>query len=164
MSRSLLIAALLFISTPALAGKIAIVDFQRALAETKDGQAAQKRLEDGMSSRRAQLENQRQDLEKLYKDYESRKLILNDEARRAAEQDIVSRQRKLEADAYRFEQEMQQEYVEIVSDLDARMRELSAKIAKEKGYELVLDQTAVVYSGGETVDMTADLIRRYNGQ
>lgn len=164
MFRSLTLAALLLVSMPAFAGKIAIVDFQKALAETRDGQAAQKRLEDGMTSRRGQLDKQRDELEKLYKDYESRKLILNDEARKAAEQDIVSRQRKLEADAMRFEQEIQQEYMEIVSELDTRMRDLSSKIAKEKGYDLVIDQSAVVYASSETIDMTPELIRRYDGK
>jgi outer membrane protein len=159
-----LVFGVLFLATPALAGKIAIVDFQRAVAETDEGKKAEQRLEQGMTTRRAELSRQQTELERLYKDYEARKLILNEEARKSAEMEIVNKQRKLEADAQRFEQEMQQEYLEIVSSLDGSMRELSGRIAKEKGYDIVLDQSAVIYASGETVDMTPELIRRYNAR
>lgn len=164
MFRSLMLSSLLLLSVPALAGKIAIVDFQRAVAETTEGKKAEQRLEAGMSERRTQLGQQQSELEQLYADYEKRKLILNEDARKAAETEIVNRQRKLEADAERFQQEMQQEYLEVVSDLDNKMRSLSSQIAKEKGYELVLDQSAVIYASGDTVDMTPELIRQYNAK
>ena len=62
-----------------------------------------------------------------------------------------------------YQQEMQQNYYTLLQDLDTKMRALTATIAKEKGYSLVLDSAAVVYSGGDTVDMTNELIKRYNG-
>jgi Skp family chaperone for outer membrane proteins len=63
-----------------------------------------------------------------------------------------------------YQQEMQQTYFTLLSDLDEKMRALTEKIAKEKAYDLVLDRAAVVYSGGETIDMTDELIKRYNAQ
>lgn len=164
MFRSFMFSFLLLLAVPAFAAKVAIVDFQRAVAETTEGKAAEKRLQDGMNIRRAEIARQKTELERLYKDFEARQLILNDEARKKAIEELQTKEAKLQQDAMRFEQEMQQEYLEIVSELDAKMRDLSAKIAKEKGYDLVLDQSAVIYSGGEVVDMTPELIRRYNAK
>ena len=39
---------------------------------------------------------------------------------------------------------------------------MSVEIAKEKGFDLVLDKAMVVYHGGEVSDMTSDLVNRYN--
>jgi outer membrane protein len=163
MLRSLMLGGfLLFSSIPAFAGKIAIVDFQRAVAETTEGKSAEKRLQDGMNIRRAELQRQNAEIQRLVKDFEAKQLILNEEARRQAVADIEAKQAKLEADFMRFEQEMQQEYLEVVSSLDTKMRALSGTIAKEKGYDVVLDQSAVIYFGAEVVDMTPELIQRYN--
>jgi outer membrane protein len=165
MTRALLPFVLLvplFYATVAWAGGIAVVDFQRAVNETTEGKTAQKKLESMYSSRKAELLRQQQDLATAIQDYEQKKLILNDDARRSAEQAIYTRQSKLETDLVKYEQEMQEQYMNLVSSLDGKMRTLSATIAKEKGYDVVLDQAAVIYAGGTTVDMTAELIRRYN--
>jgi len=152
----------LLTALPAWAGGIAVVDFQRAVNETIEGKNAQTKLEKMYSSRKAELLRQQQDLATSIQDYEQRKLILNEDARRSAETGIYTKQSKLETDLVKYEQEMQQQYMDLVSALDDKMRALSASIAKEKGYDVVLDQAAVIYAGGTTVDMTLELIRRYN--
>jgi outer membrane protein len=162
MLRSWMLGGLLMLSVPALAGKIAIVDFQRAVSETTEGKNAEKRLQDAMAIRRAEIMRQNNEIQRLAKEFESHQLILTEDARRKAIEDIEGKQRRLEADLARFEQEMQQEYLEVVSDLDSKMRSLSATIAKENGYDIVIDQSAVIFHGTEVVDMTPELIRRYN--
>jgi outer membrane protein len=161
-----LIAVLIALSlaTPALAGAIAIVDFQRAVNETHEGKNAQQKLESGYAARKGQIEKQRLELEGSIREYETKKLILNEEARRAVETDIMTRQQRLQQDLVRYEQEMQQQYMNLVQQLDTKMRNLSGVIAKEKGYDLVLDKQAVVFAGAGTVDMTTDLITRYNSK
>ncbi len=154
----------LFIATPAWAGKTAVVDFQRAVMETTEGKAAQERLDSMYSTRKAEIDKLRKQLEKELEDYQSKALILSEDSREATEKDLMAKQQKFETLYGQYQTEMQQTYYTLLSDLDEKMRLLTEKIAKEKAYDVVLDRAAVVYTGGETVDMTDELIKRYNAQ
>jgi regulator of protease activity HflC (stomatin/prohibitin superfamily) len=70
------------------------VDFQRAVNETTEGKGAQERLDTMYSSRKAELERMKSELEREIEDFEARALILSDSARREAEQKLT------EADGY----------------------------------------------------------------
>ena len=164
MLRPFLFFVTLILASPALAGGMAYVDFQRAVNETNSGKSAQAQLEQAYSAKRGEIERQRVALQQAFETYEKRKQILNDDARLAAEQDLLAKQQKLEADVVRYEQEMQQQYMQVVQQLDTKMRAMAGTIAKERGYDMVLDKAAVVYAGAGSVDMTDELIRRYTGQ
>ena len=161
MPRWMLLAACLY-ALPAWASKIAVVDFQRAVQETTEGKAAQSKLDKMYSSRKAEVEKMRKDFEAQVADYKAKELILNDDAKMKAQRTLAEKQGQFEQISVQYEQERQQTYYSLLSDLDEKMRVLSAKIAKEKTLDVLLDRAAVVYSGGEVVDMTDELIRRYN--
>ena len=76
----------------------------------------------------------------------------------------MAKQQRFQQMYMQYEQEMQSTYYQLLADLDAKMRTLTEKIAKEKSYSLVVDKAAVVYVGSDTIDMTNDLIQRYNQQ
>ena len=164
MSRVWTLILLLFCASPALAGGIAIVDFQRAVTDTREGKEAQSKLDSMYSQKKSEIERMRSDLESSIKDYQSRANILTPDARMSAEQDLMEKQRRYEATYMQYQGEMQQTYMTLLQGLDEKMRALTKKIAKEKGYDLVMDAAMVVYSGPTTADMTEELIRRYNAQ
>jgi outer membrane protein len=163
-ARWILVASLMLAAAPAWAGKIAVVDFQRAVTETTEGKAAQTKLDTMYSSRKADIDKMKTDLDAKLADYQSRQLILSPDARKAAENDIMARQQKFESTYQQYQGEMQQTYLSLLQDLDEKMRTLTEKIAKEKAYDIVLDRAAVVYVGGDSVDMTDELIKRYNAK
>lgn len=152
----------LAVPSSALAGGIAIVDFQRAVNETTEGKSAQSKLDTMYAARRTEIEKMEADLSKEIEDFKSRAMILSDSARSEAEQQLMGKQQRFQQLYLQYEQEMQQTYYTLLQDLDTKMRAISEKVAKEKGYDLVLDRAAVVYMGGSTVDMTDDLVKRYN--
>lgn len=149
-------------AAPAWASGIAVVDFQRAVMETTDGKAAQDKLDTMYASRKSEIDKLRSDLEGDFADYQARQMILSDEARAETEKGLVEKQQKFEAKYGQYQEEMQKTYYALLQDLDEKMRILCEKIAKEKTYDVVLDRAAVVYAGGTTIDMTDELIRRYN--
>ena len=162
--RWLVVVLALVVSAPALAAKVAVVDFQRAVQETTEGKAAQSKLDTMYSTRKAEIDKLRADFEQQLKDYQARQMILSDDAKAQTERDLAAKQQRFEGLYSQYQQEMQQTYMSLLSDLDEKMRALTEKIAKEKTYDLVVDRAAVVYAGGETIDMTDDLIKRYNAQ
>lgn len=162
MLRWFTFVALLLVAVPAWAGGVAVVDFERAVQETEEGKAAQKRLDGMYASKKAEIDRLRTDLEKSAQDYQSRAMILSDEARTEAERSLMQKQQRYESTYMQYQQEMQEQYLTLLQGLDTKMRALTQKIAKEKGYELVVDKAVVVYAGGGTIDMTDELIKRYN--
>lgn len=164
MIRHLTLFIILFFATVAEAGTIAVVDFERAVNETDEGKSAQAQLESMYASRKSELDSIRGELEKEFKDYETRSAVMSDTARAEVEQSIMAKQQRFQQMYMQYEQEMQSTYYQLLADLDAKMRTLTGKIAKEKSYSLVVDKDAVVYVGSDTVDMTNDLIQRYNQQ
>lgn len=162
LRRSLFVVAFCLAALPAYAGGIAIVDFQRAVMETTEGKAAQTRLDTMYATRKAEIDKLKADLEGDLADYQSRQLILSDDARATTEKGLIDKQQKFEMKYAEYQQEMQQTYYELLQGLDENMRMMCEKIAKEKAYDVVLDRAAVVYFGGATIDMTDELIRRYN--
>jgi outer membrane protein len=164
IARWFLFVVMLLVATPAWAYKVAVVDFQRAVTETTEGKAAQQRLDQMYATRKAEIDKLRTELEKELKDYQSRSLILSEDARMQAERDLMAKQQRFEQTYGQYTQEMQETYFMLLQGLDEKMRALVEKIAREQKYDLVLDQAAVVYFGGETIDMTDELIKRYNAQ
>ena len=162
MNRLLTLFVALMLSSPAFAGAIAVVDFERAVQETEEGKSAQAKLDAMLQSRRSEVEGMQDTLAKELADYEARLLILSDEARQEEERRILGKQQQFQQKMMQYEQEVQQTYYTLVQDLDEKMRALSETIAREKSYDVVLDRAAVIYVGGQAVDMTDDLILRYN--
>lgn len=162
MNRFIALSFTLLFSFQAWAGGIAVVDFQRAVNETNEGKAAQAKLDGMFSARRGEIEKKQKDLEAKFKDFESRAMILSDTARQEAQQQLMQEQAAFQQLYMQYEGEMQQMYMQMLQDLDTKMRAISEKVAKEKGYDVVLDRAAVVYMGGSTVDMTDALVQRYN--
>ena len=78
----------LTLSSPALAGGIAYVDFARAADESTEVKAEQERLQKLYAAKLAELQKQSDDLKKAFEDYENRKLIMTEDARAQADQAI----------------------------------------------------------------------------
>ncbi|MCB9690485.1 MAG: OmpH family outer membrane protein [Alphaproteobacteria bacterium] len=162
MTRFLVLSATLLFSVQAWAGGIAVVDFQRAVNETNEGKAAQAKLDGMFAARKGEIDKKQAELEAEFKDFESRAMILSESARAEAQQTLIQKQGAFQQLYMQYEGEMQQTYMTLLQDLDQKMRTISEKVAREKGYDLVIDRAAVVYMGGATVDMTDDLVKRYN--
>ena len=162
MVRTLLVWLLLLIALPAQAGVVAVVDFERAVNETTEGKNAQERLDTMYSARKSEIDRMREDLQKDVEDYQARVMVLSDDARADSEKALLEKQQRFEATYLQYQQEMQQTYYKLLQGLDDKMRALTEQIAEEKSYAVVLDKAAVVYYGGDTVDMTDVLIQRYN--
>ncbi|MCB9678554.1 MAG: OmpH family outer membrane protein [Alphaproteobacteria bacterium] len=162
MLRALAFAAALSVSTSAFAGGIAVVDFQRAVNETEEGKQAQTKLDAMYSSRLGELKKLEDELKAEYEDYKNRALVLSDAQKMEEEKKIGMKEQRFLQLNQQYEAEMQQTYYTMLQDLDVKMRTISEKLAKEKGYDLVLDRAAVVYMGGTTIDMTEELVKRYN--
>lgn len=154
---------LLFVlATLAHAGGIAVVDFQLAVTQTTEGKSAQARIDQMYTARKGEIDKLKTELDREIADYQSRSMILSESARAEAEGQLVAKQQRFEAMYVQYQQEIQQTYGGLLQQLDEKMRTVSVGLAREKGFDVVLDRQAVVFTGPAVVDLTPELVVRYN--
>ncbi|MCB9779385.1 MAG: OmpH family outer membrane protein [Alphaproteobacteria bacterium] len=145
--------------------KVAVVDFQSAINQVKDGATAKARLEGMFAEKKKQLENMESKLMTLQGEYEKQAMVLSDAARQQKEKELYELQMQYQQMYMGSEQEMQMAYAEAMEGLIGKMRGISESVAKEKGFTLVLEATegGVVY-WSDTVDITAEVVKRYDAK
>jgi outer membrane protein len=161
-----LLAFLFAFVTPAFAEvKIATVDFQRALNEVGEGAAARSKLESMFSDKKAAVDKMRQNVEKMQADLEKQSVILSDAAKKEKEDELQKAYLEYQQAAQRSEGEMQQAYYGAMETLIDKMKKIAQTIGTERGYTLVVEinEGGIVYAS-PTVDITEELIKRYNAQ
>jgi outer membrane protein len=145
--------------------KIATVDFQRALLEVNEGASAKTRLESMYAEKKAAVEKMRTNLQKMQDDLEKQSVILSDAARKQKEDEFNTAQAQYAQAAQRSEGEFQQAYYGAMESLTEKMKKIASDIGNERGYTLVLEtNTGGVVFSSPTIDITDELIKRYNAQ
>jgi len=157
-------AALSLFSLPSSAGGIAIVDFQSAINEVAEGEAARQEIDALFQQKQAAISNLEATIQTKMDEYEKQRLILSDAARATKEQELMQLQSQYQQIAMQGESEMQALYTQKMEGLITKMRVISEQIGQEKGYDLVLELTesGIVYQGAGVIDITPELIKRYD--
>ena len=151
-------------ASPALAqsaAKIGVVDFQSAIQQTKEGQAAQKKLDTAYQQKKTAIAAMETQLRQMHSDYEKQASILADSARKAKEQELLAAQSQYQQAYQQSEQEMQALYGQLMQNLLDKMKMICTQIGKEKGYTLIIEKGAVVFST-DAIDLTSELVKRYD--
>ncbi|NOY27255.1 MAG: OmpH family outer membrane protein [Oligoflexia bacterium] len=158
--------ALPSLSAPAHAEvTVAIVDFQEAINQVKDGATAKGRLEGIFAEKKKSIDAMEQQLKTLQDDYQKQAMVLSDAARAEKEQQIMQLQNQYQQTYAQSQQDMQEEYSKTMDGLISKMQVIVQAIGKERGYTVVLEKTegGVVWSQ-DSIDVTAELVKRYDAQ
>jgi Skp family chaperone for outer membrane proteins len=159
-----LLLAALGASTPAWAVKLCTIDFQQAMIQTAEGKSAQTKIESMYSSRKAELDRMQKDLEKAIQDYQGRAMILSADAKAQEEQKLALQQRTFEQTYLNYQNEMQNTQMQLLGDLDEKMRAVAQVVGKEQTCTAVVDKVVVIYAGPDLADVTTALVTKYNAQ
>ncbi|MCB9752736.1 MAG: OmpH family outer membrane protein [Myxococcales bacterium] len=141
--------------------KIATVDMQRVLNETKHGKKERKKLEASSKAKQQKLDQKRRTLEQ-----EQAKLA------QLKGQELAKAQEKLQQDLLELQQvymTMQQELAasegRVLEDIYKKSQGIISKLASELELDLVIvsDPSVLIYQK-KGIDITAELVKRYNTQ
>ena len=164
----LAVAIALTVSSPAMAQataapKIAVVDFQAAMDQVKDGAVAKQKLDAAFRERKAQLDAMETKLRNMKDDYDKTASILADSARKQKENDMMQLQQAYQQAYMQSEQDMQTLHTTLTGGLIEKMTDICEAIGKEKGYTMILERNegGVLYAQG-AIDITPELVKRYD--
>ena len=145
--------------------KLAFVDMQRALNESRAGKAALGELQKLMEERKNGLQKQKETLEKKRDELDKQGLLLNEDTRKSREGEV----RTLERDYSRTLSDLKEEFgrreTEFTDGIRKDLLKVIERIGKEGGYTLVLEKqySAILYAP-TTIDLTETLIKRYDAE
>ncbi len=143
--------------------RIGVVDIQQVLNQSQKGQAVKQKLDQERAARQRDLDGRQDEVMKLQADLEKQGPVLSDQAKREKSEALqrkVREVRRLAEDATRdFEKRVREAEVDITREIFAVIQEYG----KDQGFTLILERSTVVY-GASTVDLTAEVIKRYDGK
>ncbi len=145
--------------------KLAFIDMQKALNESKSGKKALGELQKLMEERKGGLQKQKEALEKKKDELDKQGLLLNEDTRKTRESEV----RTLERDYSRTLSDLKEEFGRRESEFTDGIRKdllkVIEKIGKEGSYTLVLEKqySAILYAP-TTIDLTETLIKRYDAE
>ena len=147
------------------AQKIAVVNIQQAIVETKDGQKARADLQSKFNPTQKDLQDKQTKLAALQDQYRKGQNTLSDEAKQKLARDIDSATTSLKRDTEDANSEVQDAERKVFDELGGKMMAVLNKYATDNGYVLVIDvsnpQTPVLFASN-TIDITRDIIGLYD--
>ncbi len=143
--------------------KVGVVDLYRVLNESEEGKKAVNELQSMFDSRQKTLEEKQKKIQNLRDEYEKKKAVLSEEARKSKEDEIERLGRELQRTAADYQVELQKKQNEITQSMLKEIRQIINDFAKKEGYSLILEKVEqiVIYSTPE-VDVTDKIIALFN--
>ncbi len=144
--------------------KVAYVDMQRALLEVDEGKAAKSTLEKLKSEKQKQLDESQNELKKLQSDFEMQKAMMKDDVRRQKEDEFREKLGRLQQTYAELQKQLAQKEAELTKTIFGRMAKILEKMGKEQKWTMIFEKTeSSVLWAESSLDLTNELIRRYNG-
>ena len=145
--------------------KIAIINVQSAILNTKDGQKAAADVQAKFNPRKTELDKKRADVEALQEQLRKGSATMSDEAKERLQKDIDAGTKELNRRGQDMNDDLEQEQGRIMQDLGAKMMKIVEEYATQNGYSVVLDvsnpQTDVLWAAAST-NITPDIVRLYD--
>ncbi|MDQ6666330.1 MAG: OmpH family outer membrane protein [Acidobacteriota bacterium] len=152
-------------TAPAAGSKVAVIDIQAAILQTKDGQKAAANLQTKFTPKKAELDRKQGEIAAAQEQYRKGANAMSEEAKQKLVRDIDVKTKSLNRDTDDANAELEQENQRLMSDLGGKMMAVLNKYATDNGYVLVLDvssqQTPVLYASN-TIDITREIIGLYD--
>lgn len=148
--------------------KVAVINFQAAVAQTNEGQRNFSELQKKYEPKRTELKTQSDEIDTLKKQLQASGDKLSDADRQARLRSIDEKEKALQRageDASNdFQSEMQQTYQQLAEKVYGSMQ----SYAEQNGYTVVLDaataqnQAPVILWASKGTDITGEVIQAYN--
>jgi len=158
----LLVFLFTLFSASALAqSNVAYVDLQEALLSSKDGKNIKSKLEKLAKKKKAAIEKAQADLLKEKEALEKQAEMMSEKVRREKAMAFQGKLAQLQESVAVSQRELAEEEARLSKPIMNKIRKEVESIAKERGYDLVLEKGTILY-GSSDRDLTDELVKRLN--
>jgi len=147
--------------------KVGIIDFQRAVVATNEGQREFEALQKKFDPKQQELKNQSDEVENLKKQLQTQGDKLNDDARANLARSIDTKQKTLQRNLEDAQAEAQREQNELFGKVGAKVYKTLEKYAQANAFTVILNYTAgdpqsPLLWAVPQVDVTKEVVDAYN--
>ena len=142
--------------------KLATVDLRRALAETEEGRKARATLKKDLDKKQKELDEQQEEVKKAIEDLNKKRTLLPAETVRQKEAELQERVSKVQQTYMRHQQDLAGKEEEATKPIVERLQRIIAKIAAAENLTMVFDHNMGVVYAKPHLDITNEVIRRFN--
>ncbi|MBS2029653.1 MAG: OmpH family outer membrane protein [Deltaproteobacteria bacterium] len=160
--------ALVTVAVCALSGvaradqKMAYVDLQRALLEVEEGKAAKATLKAEFDKKQKTLDAEQEALKKDKDTLDKQSMAMTEDARRMKEQELMGKLQEVQKHYMGMQQELSEKERTLTQGIFQKMEGIIGEIAQAEGLTFVFDKSAGLVYAPPSLDLTNELIRRYN--
>lgn len=160
-----IVAAQAHAAGPGALDKIAVVDLQRCILETSQGQAATKELEKALTRSQAKLERAQKELQKQATDLQAKAAMLSPEEGMRREQELMRKQAELQQLYEEQSVKLQEKEAQLTEKIYRNVAKVVKKLAADEGIQVVLVRSpaSVIYANPK-IDVTNKVIVAYDKQ
>lgn len=132
--------------------KIATVDSKRIFREFNGSKDAKKVLASSAQAMEDELRKRQDELTKLQKSYNEKKLLLTEDVKAKKEQEIIKKLQEMQDLKAKYQKDLSDKEEELTEQINVKARAVAKTIAEAKGYDLVLEKTYVLHGGEDITD------------
>lgn len=143
--------------------RLAVVDVQRCLLETKEGKRAKTDLEKTFAKGQAKIEKKAGDLQKRMEDLQAKQAMLSESELRKRQEELMRGQAELEQLSYELQQDVAQKEELLTEKIYKNVAAIVKQVALEEKLQIVLVRSdmTVLYVDPR-LDLTNRVIVRYD--
>lgn len=162
MRKMLIVLSMLMTASFAHAeAKVGYIDMQKAIQSTAAGKKAKTELEGDFNKKKKELEKKEADLKKMGEDLEKKKSVLSEDALNKKQAEFQDEMLKYRDVVGKSQVEIQKKERELTAPILEKMKKTIAKLAKDKGYTMVIENSQMVLYAAPEADLTDEVITAF---
>lgn len=138
--------------------KIGVINVNKVFLESPQVAAAKADFKKKFEGREKELNDAQKDFQKSIEAFSKNSPTMKDDARKAEQQKIIDKQKKLQDMQMKFQSDANSAQEEALKDFSKKMETAVTKVAKEKGLDLVVAKASLAYSKDE-LEITPDVLK-----
>jgi outer membrane protein len=145
--------------------KLATVDIQQLLMESKAGKQAKEKVEAERNLKQKEIAAREEEVSRLQRELEKQASILSEAARKEKQEAIDRKIRDLRRTYDDFNRDLQKKEGDLIRELLKDITVLIRDYGQQKGYALILErgQSGIIY-GADEIDLTKEIIALYDAK
>lgn len=162
LAGGLTLTSLLYGAAAQAQQKVAVVDMQRAVADTNEGKRILGELQGKADKKKKELEAKRDEIQKMGEELKKQESVLRPEVFQKKRQEFEQKAMQFQESVMRTEQDFQQEQVRATQPIQERVYRAITFIATRERFNMVLSSAAVIWPQQSEMDITNEVIRKAN--
>lgn len=146
------------------AQRYCVIDSKYILENLPEYKQAQAKLDEISAQWQKEIDAKLQDVDRMYKAYQSEQVMLSDEMKKKREEEIIKKEKEakeLQKKKFGFEGELFKKRQELVKPVQDKVYNAVQKMAAAKAYDVIFDKSAdlSIFYADNKIDRSDDILK-----